>query len=120
LFFIVPIGAIIIGAIAGMGYPSAIESYNKKRSKVNTYTVITLAVVTFVLLQFMYYKMKYLTADMSMNFHFEGEHISKFVVSDTNQPMTFINFLQLKIETSTISFTRRVVKPIFSVSENSS
>jgi len=118
LFFIIPVGAIITGALAGWGYPLAVKGYNRQLTKFDRYFVLLLAVGSFALLHYMYYKMTYVSSDMTFNYQFSGSHISEFTLKGFNEPLTFFNFMQFKIESTTISFTRRVVKPVLSISGN--
>jgi hypothetical protein len=118
LFFILPVGGFIAGAIAGFGYPMAMESKNKKATKLDGIIVFILAISSFVLVHFMYYKMTYLTADMTMNYKFKGDHISEFYLTDSDKTLNFVNYTKFKIESMSISFTRRF-NTLFTVSENS-
>jgi hypothetical protein len=96
----------------GMGYPRGIIKANKKMSKTQLYFVLILGVLSYVGIQYMFYRMTFISDEMIMNFTGNGSHISEFINMESGKQMTFWNFFVYKVDSSTISFTRRSVNAL--------
>lgn len=108
LFFIVPVGAIFIGAIACWGYYFGLLKSNLKITKVNKLIGVLLALLTFLGTQFGVYMTTYVDDDGIINNKMEGVHISEcFIEESTGEPINFISFTKIMVESQTISFSNR-------------
>ncbi|AZO95066.1 hypothetical protein [Halocella sp. SP3-1] len=107
LFFIIPVGSIISGAIMTSGYSLGIKRLNIKPAKKQIKVLIIIAILMFFLVQFGYYQVTYIDDDYSYNYRFKGSHVSEFYFKDTNQEVNFFNFLTDKVNSQSISFSHK-------------
>lgn len=107
LFFIVPVGAILIGALASLGYYFGVLKANIKVSKTIQIIGLIITFVGFVAIQYGFYHTAYIDYNDNLNFKMEGEHISNYVIGETEEPVNFISFTKLSVNTRVISFTNR-------------
>ncbi len=118
LFFIVPIGAIISGTIMGGGFARGLFKKNIKSTKRTKIINIVIGIIFFVSIHFAYYQVTYIDDNREINYHFNGEHISHFRLPDADENLNFISFTVDKINSQSITFTRRVVQEIGTVEGN--
>ena len=118
IFFVLPIGAFISGVIMGGGFARGIYKRNIKNTGKTVFINLIFGVLFFVSIQYAYYQVTYLDDNMSINYKFEGKHISEYSFSDSNEPINFISFTVDKINAQTITFTRKAVREIGKVEGN--
>ncbi len=106
LFFVVPVGSLVAGAIMCGGLSRGLFKKNIKSSGSLQLINVLMAMVFFVLIQFAYYQVTYLDDDMNINYKFQGEQVGNFVFED-DEPVNFINFTVDKIDSQVITFSRR-------------
>jgi hypothetical protein len=105
LFFIVPVGAMAIGALASLGYYIGILKSNKKISRSIRYIGYVFALVCFIAIQYGFYHTAYVGEDNVLNYKMKGEHISNYYMHDSDEPMNFISFTTESVNARVISFS---------------
>lgn len=106
LFYIVPVGAIITGALASLGYYFGILKSNLKASKTVRSIGFIITLVGFVAIQYGFYHTAYMDENNDLNFKMKGEHISN-VIGDPEEPINFISFTKEMVNSRVISFSNR-------------
>ena len=107
LFYVVPVGSILIGALSSVGYYFGILKSNKKTSNGVRWIGILIALVSFVAIQYGYYFTAYLDDHMNLNYKMEEEHVSNFVIVDTEEEINFISFTKECVNSRSMSFSNR-------------
>lgn len=107
LFFIVPVGSIFFGAVACLGYYWGFFITNKKIDSWLLLIGLLIPLIAYTGTQYGYYATAYMDENMTLNYKMEGEHISNYVFGDSVEPLNFISYTKLMVESSVISFSRR-------------
>lgn len=107
LFFVVPIGAIVIGGLACLGYYIGILKSNMKVTKAIQILSIVITILCFVLIQYGFYYTAYLDENMDLNYKMQGEHVSNYVIGDSEDPVNFFSFTKLIVNSRVISFSNK-------------
>lgn len=107
VLFIIPVGSIFIGTIACLGYYWGLLLSNKKISSLFFIIGFLIPLLAYAGTQYGYYATAYLDENMQLNYKMEGEHISNYAIGDSDEPLNFISYLKLEVESRVISFSRR-------------
>jgi fumarate reductase subunit D len=100
--FIIPVGAIAFGLLSSIGYVRAKEKSNYINIK--TYiTALLFGVIAFFGIQYGEYRMAHVNNESEINYKFEGEHISNFIMDDSTEVIGFFNYNKLKFENGNLS-----------------
>lgn len=110
LLFIIPIGALALGVIVGLGYSFGLLRQGVKNTGKDYLVTLTLGLATFTLIQVGIYQMTYVSTDFDVNYRFNGEHISNYQFIDSNETINFYSFLNYKLEISESQLRYRGVK----------
>lgn len=105
MFFIIPVGAIVIGYICGYGYYKGLFLSNKYISKIQIVIGVILSVICMFGIEYVCYQ--FIRIDPVTNemiYGFTGDHISNYYLDDFGQ-LTFFNYIRFKIENTPISFS---------------
>lgn len=107
IFFIVPMGSIIIGGIASLGYYWGLFVTNKKIDSWYLLVGLMIPIIAYGATQYGYYATAYMDDNMTLNYKMEGEHISNFSIGDSDEPINFFSYTKLMVESQVITFTSR-------------
>jgi len=108
LFFIVPVGSIIVGAGISTGYGFIAGKLNKKLTGIDWILVLFLTLLAVYLMYFTFYSMTSVDNNGKIIYSFtEGNHISGYTIEGSEQPMNFINFMKNDIGSRQITFYTR-------------
>lgn len=107
IFFILPLGSIVVGTIASFGYHFGSYLSNKKIDSWRLLLGLVIPIIAFIGVRYGYYATAYLDDDMNLNYKMIGEHVSNYSIEDSEEPLNFVSFTKLMVESSTISFTYR-------------
>lgn len=97
IFFLVPIGTILLGITANIGVNKGMIYGDIPYSKKLRILPIILSLVCFIGIYFFIYKITYISQDMQINYRFMGDHISNFVLKDTLESISFSKFLSYEV-----------------------
>lgn len=106
-FFIVPVGSIFIGTIACLGYYWGLFITNKEIDSWFLVIGLLIPIIAYTGTQYGYYATAYIDENMTLNYKMEGEHISNYVFDDSVEPMNFISYTKLMVESRIITFSQR-------------
>ncbi len=107
IFYVIPLGSIIIGTIACLGYYWGLFITNKKINFSLLIIGLLIPIIAYIGVQYGYYTTAYLDENMSLNYKMEGEHISNYAIGDSDEPLDFISFTKLMVDSRVISFYNR-------------
>ena len=68
---------------------------------------LVIPIIAFIGVRYGYYATAYLDDDMNLNYKMIGEHVSNYSIGDSEEPLNFVSFTKLMVESSSISFTYR-------------
>lgn len=103
LFFIVPVGAIIVGFIGGFGFFFGLRKKDIYISKKYVFLGILLSLITVFGIKYGEYKLTCYTGN-DIVFSTSGDHISNYIAPD-GKPFNFISYTKLVVENTPISFS---------------
>lgn len=103
---IIPVGSFILGALMGMGLPNAMIKKHIRKNKQLGLVSLILAIVCAIGIQFMFYEMTYMD-ESGINYKFQGDHISNYVISASDEPITFMSFTKFVMNESDFNISRR-------------
>lgn len=107
VFFIIPIGAIIIGFISAKGYFSGKIKTNTLVTKKHILIGILIAIFCAISSKYIIYTLTCLDeTTYEYYYSLDGDHISNYS-SDEYESFDFVNFTKYSIENTPISFSRR-------------
>lgn len=92
-FFIIPLGALLVGAGASCGLFLGLLKDNKPVIKEHYIIGALIGLVAFFGIYYVSYKTTYLTADNEINYSFNGDPISNYELD--GEPITFSKFISL-------------------------
>ncbi|SFC51593.1 hypothetical protein [Clostridium uliginosum] len=106
---VIPAGSILIGMFLGWACSKAFNKSNKKFKKWHCLIVASVAIITFLGINYMEYRTTYLSDDYTTSRTFEGTPISEFIYTNndgTEVKMNFINYQKYLLDNldSTIKF----------------
>lgn len=101
ILYVLPVGAILEGALCSYLLFKFIKKLNIKIAKKHYIIAALLALFTFWGSQYAYYASTYIKGD-NVNNKFQGEHISNYMYNDT-EVFTFGNYLKYNLENQTIT-----------------
>lgn len=117
LFFIVPVGAMVTGSLACLGYYLGVLKTNVQITKTIKWVGIVMALICFIVVQYGFYSTAYLDENMDLNFKMQGDHVSLYVIGDSEEPINFFTFTQEMVNSRVISFSNRG-RQVFEVEGN--
>ena len=103
-FFILPVGAILVGMGCGVGLFVGLLYWGKRPNLIHYVGSTILSIIGFVGIYYALYSTSYVTADLKINHTFEGKHISSYSYSDEEGPITFKVLLLNEIRSRKSSF----------------
>ena len=68
---------------------------------------IVITILCFVLIQYGFYYTAYLDENMDLNYKMQGEHVSNYVIGDSEDPVNFFSFTKLIVNSRVISFSNK-------------
>lgn len=92
-FFIIPLGALLVGAAASCGLFFGLLKDNKPVTKEHYIAGAVIGLVAFFGIYYVDYKTTYLDANNNVNYSFQGDPISSYELD--GEPITFGKFLSL-------------------------
>lgn len=107
LWFIIPIGALLVGAGATSGLFYGHLRYNKPVSKNQYLLGLALGVTALFGVYYVSYQTTYITADNEINYSFKGDPISTYEIN--GEPITFGKYLEITRQSSSHQFFFRGV-----------
>lgn len=106
-FFIIPIGALLVGAAAASGLFLGLLKDNKPVTKQHYILGLILGVVAFYGIYYVDYKTTYVTENKEISYTFEGDPISYYEID--GEQITFSKFLKLSNGGSQFYFRGRPI-----------
>jgi len=106
LWFVFPIGGIVLGIISTSVYFWRIVKKGFKPSKHHYIIAAAMAMLTFFIIQFGEYRMTYVDEGKEINHQFNGDHISNYMDQDDNA-FTFTYYVAYKLNNSNSSLMYR-------------
>lgn len=109
LFFVVPVGALIVGYISGFGFFKGLVKSNTQITGKHYLIGFIISLLCVFSIEYLIYEMTCIDENtMELYYSFDGgsDHISNYDVPDYGI-MTFANYKKFMIETTPISFSHR-------------
>lgn len=106
LWFILPIGGLLVGALCGLGIFLYLKKAHIRASAKHYLASALIAFLGFWVIHYFTYASTYIDEDGKVNNLFQGEHISNFLNADF-EPIGFGDYLDITFENTEVSFTRR-------------
>lgn len=101
---IIPVGAIIVGFLCGLGYFEGLDKYSKGIKGKHYLIGAVLAVLCFTGILYAEYRLAHVNAEGQLVYSLEGDHISNYYQEAYGQ-LNFVNYTQYSIETSTVAIS---------------
>lgn len=93
IFFILPVGAFVMGMASTKGLYYGLKTFNLKRgSRMFILEWIT-SLICFISIYFFIYSFTYVSSDLNVNYNFNGNHISNYSYEGSNDRIDFIKYL---------------------------
>ena len=92
-WIIIPIGGFIVGAMGAFGYFYGLIKSNQKIKLPHYFVGAIVGLLTYIGIFYFLYSITYLDENNEVNYSFEGDHISNFVTTDSEEPISFLNYI---------------------------
>lgn len=106
MLFIVPVGALAIGVLAGFGYFKGLVIKNSKITGKHYLVALIIGIICLGAVKYGTYRLTCITPEYEIEYTLDGNHVSNYEIDGYGQ-LTFVNFNKYLIESTPISFSRR-------------
>lgn len=103
IFLIFPIGAILVGLLAGSGLAVSLWLMHIRPTTAAYAASLVLGFACFLGIYYGIYDRAYVNAEYDINYDGEGSHISTFINPDTGEPYTFWDYLDIDVSNRELS-----------------
>lgn len=117
LFWVVPLGAMLVGFSAAYGYPAGMKGHHVKKNGVSPYVCLLIGVLTLVVMEYGFYYMMHVGDDMTINYQFKGIAI-RSLVDDEGQAFSFWRFVWFELQNQSVTFSKNMVREIATIDGN--
>jgi len=108
IFFIVPLGSMIVGGGMAAGYGFIARKLNKKFTGLDWILILSLTLLAVYLMYFAFYSMTSVDNSGKIIYSFtEGNHISEYAFEGSDRPINFLNFMKNDIGSRQMTFYTR-------------